>query len=398
MSSAADSSPASNPSAFNPTTIAALIVAGVLGFVAFWVLSAFAPELGQGRDGGAHALSRSATSYSALVELLCADGLSVDIDRSPDTETGLLILTPPQMIGAEDLVQRIDAHGDQPVLIVMQRWQTVPHRERRGWVHRGPALAGSRWMGEAPFDFTPQFTEQRGGVLPGSRPLPGQVMTMRSDRLSPVISSPEGGMIVGRLNARPNVMILSDADLLANHGVAMPERAIAAVALVRSLAPGGEVHFDVMLNGYGSGRSLLRLAFTPPFLGLTLCLLAAGLLALLAGFLRFGPPLRDVRAVAFGKAALVANSARLVVQAKRVQHFAATYADQVRHSVARRLHAPPGLAGPELDAWLDRFADGRQQQFSGLAAALTAATTTYEAVARARALGQWRKDILRGHH
>jgi hypothetical protein len=229
------------------------------------------------------------------------------------------------------------------------------------------------------------------------------VRTIGSNDLSSIVTAPNGQSVVARVLRQPQLYILSDADLIANHGVATAERAQSAVALIGQIAPGQPVIFDVTLNGYGSSRSLLRLAFTPPFLGLTLCLMMAGLLALLAGFVRFGPPLRDLRAVAFGKAALVANSARLIVQAQRVQHFAATYADHVRHSVARRMHAPANLSGSDLDAWLDRLGRGRTggdraKSFSGLAAALTTASSGSEAVARARALGQWRKDILRGDH
>ncbi len=402
MSNAADSGPGGNneagASAFNPQVIAALVIAGLLGFIAFWVLSAFAPELSQGRNGGAHALSRSATSYSAIIELLRANGTAVDIARAADEETGLLILTPPVTVTEADLAERIAAHGSGPVLIVPPRWQTVPDDQKSGWVDRGGPLSPAPIIDRLPHDIALNVSNSAGGRLGNGMPLPDQVRTIGGNGLTPVIVAANGQSIVARVTRQPQVMILADADLIANHGVATAERAQTAVALIAEIAPGQPVIFDVTLNGFGATRSLLRLAFTPPFLGLTLCLLMAGLLALLAGFVRFGPPLRELRAVAFGKAALVANSARLIVQAQRVQHFAGTYVDQVRQSVARRMHAPANLSGRELDAWLDRFADARQQRFSGLAAALTAASSGSEAVVRARALGQWRKDIMRGNH
>lgn len=399
MSEAPDSGPASaggrTASAFDPRVIGALIIAGLLAFIAFWVLSAFAPQLAQGRDGGAHALSRSATSYSAIVELLRASGTSVDIERDTAARPGLLILTPPATTNGVDLLERIDAHGGQPILVVLPKWIAVPHGEQRGWVHRGALLSDAPMLAGDPFNLTFRSRSGQGGTL-GSAEV-AAVQVIEGQGLSTIVPSADGGAVVARINARPNVMILADADLIANHGVATPARAASAVALIRTLAAGGPVQFDVVLNGYGSGRSLLALAFTPPFLGLTLCLLMAGLLALLAGFVRFGPPLQDGRPVAFGKAALVANSARLIVQAGRVQHFAATYAEQVRHSVARRMHAPTTLSGSDLDLWLDRLGGRDAQTFTRLAAALTAANSSTEAVARARALGQWRKDVLRGH-
>ncbi len=384
-----------NPSAFNAQVIAAVVVAGIIGFIAFWALSAFAPQLGSGRDGGAHALSRGATSYSAIVELLRASGVPVEIDRDDDDDPGLLILTPTMTTSAQDIMDRIATHNTRPLLIVLPRWQTAADPDRTGWVRQGPAQQPQPLLAAAPLGLTVTLGTAPGGPRGNGITLPVTVQTIRGPGLSPIITTADGSAVVARLDRFPQVMILSDADLIANHGVATAVGAQSAVALLMEIAPGHPVFFDVALNGYGANRSLLRLAFTPPFLGLTLCLLAAGLLALWSGFARFGPAWRDIRSVAFGKAGLVSNSAQLIVQAQRVPHFARTYADQVRDVAARRLHAPAGLRGTALETWLDRFPDSRQAHFSRLAGDLAAARTTPEAVARARALGLWRKDILR---
>jgi hypothetical protein len=395
VSATVDSDSGGNASGFNAQTIAALIASGIIAFVAFWALSAFAPQLGSGRDGGAHALSRSATSYSAIIELLRANGANVEIDRDEDDDQGFLILTPPASATADDIWERIEVHGDRPVLIVLPRWQTQGMPLRRGWVHRGPPIPPPAFLRDSRFGLTPGYRMSRGGNIGYGIVLPEQVQVLTSPNISSVISTSDGNALVASLNNRPEVMILADADVIANHGVSTPERAASAATLIEDLAPDMPIHFDVALNGYGASRSLLRLAFTPPFLGLTLCLLAAGLFALWSGFARFGPAWREQRVVPFGKAGLVENSARLIVQARRVPHFARTYVGQVREAAARRLHAPRELSGDALDQWLDRFPDTKQQHFSRLASDLSAATTTLDAVARARALGQWRKDILR---
>ena len=49
-----------------------------------------------------------------------------------------------------------------------------------------------------------------------------------------------------------------------------------------------------------------------------------------------------------------------------------------------------------LDAWLDRFPDAQGRRFTSLAHALTAAHNPIDCVAHAGALGQWRKDVIRG--
>ena len=95
---------ATGATSFNPRIIAGLIIAGLVGFLGFWVLSAFAPELSSGRDGGTHAMSRSATGFGALQAVVAAGGRGGALVRSesgnvPNTANarrgGLLVLTPP---------------------------------------------------------------------------------------------------------------------------------------------------------------------------------------------------------------------------------------------------------------------------------------------------------------
>jgi len=164
--------------------------------------------------------------------------------------------------------------------------------------------------------------------------------------------------LVAQLLGEPHYLV-ADPDLLANHALDDIERARTAIALVDALSPTrGPVAFDLTVNGFGraSSPTLLRLAFEPPFIAMTLALLVAGLLAGLHGANRFGPVARELRAFAFGKAALVENSEGLVRLARREARLGRAYADVVRQEAARALHAPAGLEGEALDAWIDRAA------------------------------------------
>ena len=98
------------------------------------------------------------------------------------------------------------------------------------------------------------------------------------------------------------------------------------------------VLFDVTANGLGRSRSPLKLAFDPPFLAVTLTIFAAMLLAAWQALNRFGPVRRRERAIAFGKAALVDNSAALIRKAGRE----ATPRQPLcrRHSQSRRRSVP----------------------------------------------------------
>lgn len=413
--SAADSNP------FNPRIIAGLIVAGIIGFVGFWVLTAFTPELGNGRNAQAHALSRSAVGFAGVVELAKAGGAPITVLRgasagvpgADDSEFGgLMVLTPPIGTTRAQIDERIGDFAGS-VLIVLPKYLTGPALTGRDRVMR---------MGDVPDTVTAMLdsnVEGKSVTFLANRGPAGQAqvatrlwdedaVTLRlPGQLQGIVQHDGAGMrplitvgtriIVAELPGRGSTYVLSDPDLINNLAMADDARAASAYALLTALAgPGEPIGFDVTMNGLGSGgRSLLRMAFVPPFLGLTMCLLAGGLFALWQGFVRFGPPWREARRVALGKAGLVANGAALIVQARRVPHFAARYGAMVREAAARRLHAPSALSGSALDIWLDRFADGKGRRFSEILSRLEIAQTAGECVEGAAALVQWRKDVLR---
>ena len=126
-------------------------------------------------------------------------------------------------------------------------------------------------------------------------------------------------------------------------GSAIPRVARAALALIDGLnaTDARSVNFSTFSDRPEAAAarqpSLIRLAVEPPFLAMTLALIAAALLAGLHGAVRFGQPRREERAIALGKAALVENSAGLIRLARREARLGAAYAD-----VVRRRHRPRG--------------------------------------------------------
>ena len=391
---------------FNPRIIGAVIIAAIIGFIAFWVLSAFAPNHSSGNDGAPHALSRSATSYSALLRLLEAGGAQAAVDRGGENPpNAVIILTPNPGTSAKDLEEAMVRHGGRRMLIILPKWRTVADPRHPGWVRAAGQLAASETQSMLPSAWQLAIVEQRYQATPNMEAwllnepirisLPSGARGFGGSHPSALWV--EGRTLIARVHDRSDLMVTVEPDLFNNQGIATPERAQQAVTIIQTLSRGAPIRFDVTMNGHGAAESILKLAFVPPFLGLTICLLFATLLALWAGFQRFGPAWREQRAVPLGKAALLSNGARLIAQAGRVPHFGAAYADMMRDVAARRLHAPPALTGADLDRWLDRFADGQGRRFSTLVGALMTARSTTETVARARDLALWRKDILRDH-
>jgi hypothetical protein len=127
---------------------------------------------------------------------------------------------------------------------------------------------------------------------------------------------------------------------------------------------------------------------------MTLALVIAALLAGFHGAIRFGQARREARAIALGKAALVDNSAGLIRLARREVHMGPAYAEFIQQETARAIGAPSGLSGEALDDYLDRLTR-RGPTFTELATALVKTRDRQSMAAAARALFQWKKDIIR---
>ena len=107
------------------------------------------------------------------------------------------------------------------------------------------------------------------------------------------------------------------------------------------------------LHGTARNYDLAKLLVEPPFLALTLTILAAAALAFLHGLARFGPARAEARAIPFGKKALVDTTAMLLRRAGRLEELGDRYAALMRARAGVLLGAPQGLQGRALDQWLD---------------------------------------------
>ncbi|HUQ14258.1 MAG TPA: DUF4350 domain-containing protein [Novosphingobium sp.] len=392
---------------------------------------------GSGNDGGGHALSRGLTGYAALAALLEADGRAVEVSRDPGAlrRPGLVILTPPHDADGDELASTVEARRTiGPTLVIAPKWLGAPV---------GPAAAGARagWVtlhGAQPPDWIDAFGEDLTLAIAGVERRPARwsanALTARlpaarsvqalhepaakdgSRTMLELVSDQDGRMLAGYLNddgAYPALdrwsgwdppdepdealfplVVVAEPDLLDNYGMADRTTALGALALVRAAAGGREVPviLDVTLNGLGRARNLLTLAFTPPFLAATLALLLAALAAAWRAFNRFGPPRAAARPLAYGKTALVENSAGLIRRARRLRLLGAPYAALVTARLARALSLPANAPAEAIDA-----AQARRglpgARFSETAAALAAARKPHALVRGAGALHDIEKAL-----
>lgn len=416
-----------------PVTLALIVCMGLVAFLGMVVLGTFAPDLqNTGRPGG-HALSRSGIGFSGIVQLASATGRNPQIlrDDAQYKEDALVVAAPE---AANVNISKLSAARsyDMPTLFIFPKWEVVADREHRGWVRKTGLLEEIEPEGV----FAPawKFHVERRAEVPGKLvvadpqlkhlidfvmprnlqvivPPPVKSATKaKEDKvdaeerdeeedqqshsesdIEPVITDGRGGVVLGRYG---NLYILADPDLLNNFALKQPQNAASALALLDYLNAGSRepMAFDITLNGFGRTKSLLKLAFEPPFLAMTLALGALVIMLTVRAIRRFGAPSLRPRAIAFGKAALVDNTAMLVRKAGKARLMGGRYATVMREQAAQAFGVSPRLGPVEVDAYLDGIGNG--PAFTELAARAEDARNDNELLAAARALHAWKRERL----
>lgn len=392
---------------FNPRLVAGLILAGIVAFAAFAWLSAYAEDFRSGRDGRPHALSVSATGFQGLVRLVDRVGGSPRLVRSEaDLETeDLLVVTLEAHTDADALAALLDTRDSQATLLILPKWATMPDPRHSGWVLSVGPHEDAPVLSEALGPLAVEESEDKGpgGRATGRNLLEGLEVAMPSsprsisgESILPLLTGPDGRIVLGQVDGRP-LFILADPDLMNNLGLKDPATARTALLILGRLntTDATGVAFDLTLNGFGRKPGLLKLPFEPPFLALTVALLAAALLAGLHGAFRFGPEMPEERAIPFGKLALVENSAGLIQLAGREHRTGGAYAELIGEAAAQASGAPASLRGEALEAYLDRLSPPDAPRFSQLADRARQASDRHELLSAARALFAWKKEYVR---
>lgn len=400
---------------FSPRTVFVMLLVGVTAFVALGVLGAYAPALRARTQGGDNALSRSAVGYAGLVTLLRSQGVPVLISRGrtppPSGAPGVVVFTPPASTTPEALAAALPTN--RRVLVVMPKWMALPDPTHPGWVqgHILPPAAGSaNMLGRRGVAGVAYQNDTAALKLANVAPLfqpdddlrtgPVQsLQTLRTTGGEVQLADPGGRPVLVKLDG--DLYVLSDPDLLNNSGIASLQTARTASTILDELRSGqGPVVWDVTLNGLGRARSLLGLALTPPFLGASLCALAAALLMGVHAAARFGPARPPERAYGLGKAALLDNTAMLIRLARREPRMGRRYAALVRRALGRRVLAlrPGDLAAEadagRIDAALDRLTPAGEPPFSALAREADEARDGPSLMRASRRLHQRRLEML----
>lgn len=417
---------------FSPRAAAALVTGGVLlFFLILWLIGSGMSER-KANNGGAHAGSKGLTGYAAFADYLGRRGFAVSTVKSAAAlrQPGALVLTPPAGADPKELDRVVSRHRSfGPTVIVVPKWNAMPPPVKRpdakdGWVMIFGA-GQPNWPGfydDISLALDRKRTRQaspawRGAGMAGRLPDPGAVASGRGDRLIPLAETQDGGRVLAAYVADGGdypglramaladeppvdedeahgdypVIFVFEPDLIDNYGLARPEGAAFGERTLSAALEGDDrtVAFDMTFNGFGRSRNLLTLAFEPPFLAATLCLMLAALVLGWRAFNRFGPALLGTRALAFGKGALVSNAAGLIRRTRRLHLIGGPYADAAQGRLAKALALPARASGAEAEAAIDRALAARKidgPAFSQTAAALRGARRPTDMLRAARTL------------
>lgn len=322
---------------------------------------------------GADSFSRSALGHRALVELMERAGETVVRSRFAPLaelgpEVGLLVLEPPVEMTTADgidlsvlVADALELGGRVVVVLPKRRWIQDP--KKPGWIagtglvprdeidrmldELGQAVEwGLEDAGLPVEEVAPprirRFEREAGPsrwtvdpALVGARPELDQAQVLvPADRdgsggFEALVES-EAGMLVARHRQLP-LVIVSDPDLVATHGLGRGDNAVLALSL---LAAGGERAWvvDETVHGFERTPALFRGLLEPPLLPVTVHLGLLALLALWLAILRFGAPEQPAPTLARGSEVLVENTARLLELGRSEPETVERY---LRMSVAR---------------------------------------------------------------
>ena len=398
---------------FSPRLLVGWIVAAIITFAVSLYLMGSSHDLGADTVGPS-SFSRSAIGYAGLAEVL--QHLDIDVVKSRDdtlgklTRDSVLLIAEPRFGVKTERIVRALLNADI-ILVVLPKWTGRPSRQKPDWLGAADLLPDSEvaWalhlvapQADVLQVKTAAWQTNTFAITPT---LDAPINLIRGGRLRPLIGSADA-MLLGELrDGNRTVWILSDPDVVSNHGLPRVGNAALAAAMIGRLRNGvGRVVFDETIHGFvGVPANPMALLFRFPFVIATLLGAVTVALLLWASLGRFGAPQPAPPPLGAGRQTLLQNIAKLIEFTGHQEIMVRRYVLETVRDAGRQLHAPRGLSGAALVAWLqrvgaarsvdvdcaaligeaERLADGRRRSAASL-------------VRLARDIYRWRGEIVDG--
>ena len=407
---------------FSRRTAGWLAAVSAISLASAVLLAIFGGGPRPGGSAGADTFSRSAIGHRALVELLDRRGTPVLVSEH---DTGAKLAADAVLVAAEPVVEAGDRAGALTdmvtaaprALVVLPKWYGEPDELAPSRVAQvallpagevEPVLRALGVLDGAVVRLPRGAAVQASGPALGLEPLPAPDLVgpqlVTSAQITPIVQAPEG-ILVGELELDGAlVWVLSDPDLVSNHGLGRGHNAALALALIDALrGDRGAVVFDETLHGFKSEPSIWRVLFEFPLVLATIQVLLAVALLLWAGTGRFGRPAPAAPPIAPGKEFLIDNTAALLRFGGHAGFALRRYLATSAQEVARALHAPAHVLAAGATGWLDQVAAARgvRLRLANLEREVEEAGQARReragrVVATARRIHQWREEMTHG--
>lgn len=404
---------------FNPKVMLALVLFGAAAFIMTLYFIGAGETGSRGNDGRAHAAANGLNGYAGLARMMELEGFTVRKARNKAAlrTDGLLVLTPLQYAEADDISTILqDRAYIGPTLVIVPKWSAgmLPKSDKvkteKGWVELYGTMV-PEWAAELDLPFAVNLEKKEskraarwsGFGISGSLPAKESLFAEKyEDQRALVMDASANPLAISIVPdeededyATETVVIVVEPDLMNNYGLADGARAELARRIVLEAMDGRhmDVTFDLTMAGFGGTTNLLTLAFRPPFLAATLCLILALFIVGWRAFLRFGPPAAEAEAIAAGKKQLVTNGAGLILRARRLRLLAEPYIALSARRIGQRM----GLVRTDpqhIDDALDRHLPG-ETPFTTRAAQLRKARGAGEILRAAGALKELERKLER---
>lgn len=346
----------------------------VIGLATISLLAGFAATIFGSRatdvqSHDADSFSSSAIGHRGLVELLQRSGRRVLRSRGQSaskagSEALLLLLEPSE---GEDRIGTMLARADH-VLLALPKWAGREHRGRAGWIESAEletlASVQDYWAstgdGGAVFRPTDEIGNWRVRGLDFT-PSIDRPQLVRPTLATPAIDTDQGALLV-ELSSRSGAShwVLSDPDLLSNHGIGHGDNAALVLQLLERIAPDDcAIVVDETLHGHAVAPSVwAEFGRFPLVLILAQSLLALGVLVW-AGSIRFRRPEPDDSGLTPGKTLLVQNTAELLLLGSHSVSVLKQYFNLSERRVADACRLQPELTVDQRRERLRRIGTAR---------------------------------------
>jgi hypothetical protein len=367
---------------FSRPVILLLVLCATALFALSMLFSGGGGETLYANKAGPGAYSASAVGYAGFFDLLRRQGLpAIASSGNAISDAGLsgtLIVAEPgaRFIASEAAMNLENARR---IILVLPKWKGRQDEAKPQWIEAIeplPMMSAQETLALVPgtgsYVFRKEWPDDWANNEIGVEPSGSGIVQLiePGSGIKTVVGDGDGALVAEISQGSRKILVLSDPDVMSNHGLMKGDNAGFMIALVSRLwrwendEMSAPIVFDETVHGFREMPvSPLSMPFRPPFLIVTLLVCASAILMAWTGVGRFGAPRAASLPIGFGKEKLIDNSARLLDYGGHHSAVLIRYLRMTLRSAARALHAPGGLDETSLAEWLDAI--GRARGVSG---------------------------------